>query len=96
VVLRKDMSLNRRLYAWIMGPDQKLDIFHREVLVKAMKKMFYTESTDMAEIAKPYKVLLSLLDKTEVGNPLLERLIVDILMSWKQKDYQTAVNRHEV
>jgi hypothetical protein len=25
VVLRKDMSLNRRLYAWLLGPDEHLE-----------------------------------------------------------------------
>ncbi len=95
VVLRKDMSLNRRLYAWILGPNQKISVHNREVLVRALKRMFYTDTTDMTEIAKPYKVLLSLLDKSEIGSPILERVLVDILQAWKKKEDQ-GISRREV
>lgn len=44
VVLRKDMSLNRRLYAWLLGPDdnpeQQIKYFHdygKAAMVSAFK-----------------------------------------------------------
>lgn len=44
VVLRKDMSLNRRLYAWLLGPDehleQQIEHFHeygKSAIVSALR-----------------------------------------------------------
>uniref|UniRef100_A0A4W3IME8 DOP1 leucine zipper like protein A n=1 Tax=Callorhinchus milii TaxID=7868 RepID=A0A4W3IME8_CALMI len=55
VVLRRDMSLNRRLYAWLLG---KL-----HVLRKGPREEESTPSHDL----KPFRILISLLDKPELG-----------------------------
>ncbi|CAI2173784.1 1528_t:CDS:10 [Funneliformis geosporum] len=90
VVLRKDMSLNRRLYAWLLGPDenpeQQMEHFHeygKNALVSALRFMFFLDTSDLATAQRPYKILISLMDKEEIGQPIVQDLFVDILLSFK-------------
>ncbi|CAG8542048.1 7991_t:CDS:10 [Funneliformis mosseae] len=90
VVLRKDMSLNRRLYAWLLGPDenpeQQIEHFHqygKSALVSALRNMFFLDTSDLATAQRPYKILISLMDKEEIGQPIVQDLLVDILWSFK-------------
>ncbi|TPX67373.1 hypothetical protein SpCBS45565_g03814 [Spizellomyces sp. 'palustris'] len=87
VVLRKDMSLNRRLYAWLLGSaDSKILADECKFpLTSALRAMFYTPSADFLEISKPYKIMISLMDKTEIGQPLLRDLFPIIFHSLKQQ-----------
>ena len=128
VVLRRDMSLNRRLYAWVLGNDkfhtsssekfsrrrslssdagdvlearhplrrqstfddslelekQKaiyFDKYGKKVLCSALKREFYTYHRDKSDNSKVYKVLISLLDKPEVGQPCVSELLPFIFHS---------------
>ncbi|RKO87523.1 Dopey, N-terminal-domain-containing protein, partial [Blyttiomyces helicus] len=86
VVLRKDMSLNRRLYAWLLGAaDVKaLPPTYKAVLVASMRE-WKAHAIDLSETTKPYKVMISLLDKAEIGQPVLDEIFVDIIWSLKGK-----------
>ncbi|TPX60422.1 hypothetical protein PhCBS80983_g01815 [Powellomyces hirtus] len=86
VVLRKDMSLNRRLYAWLLDSSEgtKLSDKTRQDLALALKSIFYITDDDANQLAKPYKILISLLDKSEVGQPLLQDTLVDIVWSLRE------------
>lgn len=128
VVLRRDMSLNRRLYAWLIGTDcngvainitavtaalpavtsaakatdlerqdststnfeTDMDYFNtysKDLLVQAVRSSL-RETGDGEAVSggldgrivnlRPFKVLMSLLDKPEVGSAILEDIILEI------------------
>ncbi|KAJ3396413.1 hypothetical protein HDU92_003035 [Lobulomyces angularis] len=82
VVLRKDMSLNRRLYSWLGSiGESNIGEETKSLLLSAAKNLFATESSEIQELIKPYKVLISLLDKAEIGQLLLDNIFLDILTS---------------
>ncbi|XP_046795021.1 protein dopey-1 isoform X6 [Gallus gallus] len=94
VVLRRDMSLNRRLYAWLLGPRSTrhsnpeehatyyFNTFSKEMLVQAMTGILQVnghgeESTLMQDL-KPFRILISLLDKPELGPAILEDVLIEV------------------
>ncbi|XP_054135155.1 protein dopey-1 isoform X5 [Melozone crissalis] len=94
VVLRRDMSLNRRLYAWLLGPRSTrhsnpeehatyyFNTFSKEMLVQAMVGILQVngqgeESTLMQDL-KPFRILISLLDKPELGPAILEDVLIEV------------------
>ncbi|NXM72454.1 DOP1 protein, partial [Serilophus lunatus] len=103
VVLRRDMSLNRRLYAWLLGFDNNgalvgprstrhsnpeehatyyFNTFSKEMLVQAMVGILQLngqgeESTLMQDL-KPFRILISLLDKPELGPVILEDVLIEV------------------
>nr|XP_025036929.1 protein dopey-1 isoform X2 [Pelodiscus sinensis] len=94
VVLRRDMSLNRRLYAWLLGPRSTrhsnpeehatyyFNTFSKEMLVQAMVGILQVnghgeESTLMQDL-KPFRILISLLDKPELGPVILEDVLIEV------------------
>ncbi|KAG5220330.1 Dopey, N-terminal-domain-containing protein [Salix suchowensis] len=89
VVLRRDLSLNRRLYTWLLGPDDKSD--HQteylkkhalELLKDTLKEEMFAPSADYLE-SRPFKIFISLLDKWEVGAALTEVLVYDAFRAVK-------------
>ncbi|KAJ3334101.1 hypothetical protein HDU76_010223 [Blyttiomyces sp. JEL0837] len=95
VVLRKDMSLNRRLYTWLMGGSGKLNATSRPIVSATLKDMFWLDSNELAEIGKPYRVMISLLDKAEIGSVILEDIFIDVLGSLQDK-YLRSANQQEI
>ncbi|XP_008120029.2 protein dopey-1 isoform X1 [Anolis carolinensis] len=103
VVLRRDMSLNRRLYAWLLGFDNNgaiigprstrhsnpeehatyyFNTFSKDMLVQAMVGILQInvraeESTLMQDL-KPFRILISLLDKPELGPVILEDVLIEV------------------
>ncbi|SPO39006.1 related to DOP1 - strong similarity to developmental regulatory gene, dopey (dopA) [Pseudozyma flocculosa] len=89
VVLRRDLSLNRRLYSWLLGADDAFETqmaylrSHGLGLVRQALKEDFERDTDSdlqpdaAERQRPYKIFVSLLDKWEIGQPLTEVLVLD-------------------
>ncbi|KAI9098669.1 Dopey, N-terminal-domain-containing protein [Phlyctochytrium arcticum] len=102
VVLRKDMSLNRRLYSWLLpksdeAPEDPESIRKEELdpeilrsMAASFQAMLFTSSTAIDEICKPYKVLTSIMDKPEIANPLLCMIFPSILQSLCQRQDETA------
>lgn len=103
VVLRRDMSLNRRLYAWLLGFDNNGAIigprstrhsnpeehatyyfttFSKELLVQAMVGILHMngfgEETTLTQDLKPFRILISLLDKPELGPVILEDILIEV------------------
>ncbi|GAB1300448.1 Protein dopey-2 [Apodemus speciosus] len=93
-LLRRDMSLNRRLYAWLLGSDIKgntivpkseisnsyedqcsyfFDKYSKDLLVEALAEILHQKflDADLEErhhaYLKPFRILVSLLDKPEIG-----------------------------
>ncbi|KAI9138353.1 Dopey, N-terminal-domain-containing protein [Paraphysoderma sedebokerense] len=96
VVLRRDMSLIRRIYAWLLGPSDDstpyFNKFARPYLASALKSVLYAKHLQssliprdqlLSELQKPYKILISLLDKTEIGIPLVDDVLIDVFLSLK-------------
>ncbi|KAJ3872338.1 Dopey, N-terminal-domain-containing protein, partial [Lentinula edodes] len=83
VVLRRDLSLNRRLYSWLLGPGEKsekqieyLKDNALELLRSTLKEDMLSPSGEYSE-SRPFKIFISLLDKWEIGAALSEVLIYD-------------------
>jgi hypothetical protein len=85
VVLRRDLSLNRRLYTWLLGPDEKSDnqtVYLRQhalrLLNTTLKDEMFAPSGEYSE-SRPFKIFISLLDKWEIGSALTDVLVLDAL-----------------
>uniref|UniRef100_A0A8C9VXY2 DOP1 leucine zipper like protein A n=1 Tax=Scleropages formosus TaxID=113540 RepID=A0A8C9VXY2_SCLFO len=105
VVLRRDMSLNRRLYAWVLGFDNNgvitgprntrlsspeehatdyFNTFSKDMLVQAMvgilqgKARGGEEESVLMHDLKPFRILISLLDKPELGPAILEDVLIEV------------------
>ncbi len=87
VVLRKDMSLNRRLYTWLLGDGEKVDseAYFRQHsianLTAALQDMLDASVGEAADYMRPYKVMISLLDRAEIGGPVVDHFFYGALKS---------------
>ncbi|VDI65588.1 Hypothetical predicted protein [Mytilus galloprovincialis] len=114
VLLRRDMSLNRRLYTWFLGnsgtgqvvmateiakKQQRSDsisttsetdvsyfhLYSKDLLVQALKSKLANVDSDTSfltgkiSIFKPFRILMSLLDKPEIGPVILENVLLSVL-----------------
>ncbi|KAF8684488.1 Dopey, N-terminal [Rhizoctonia solani] len=82
VVLRRDLSLSRRLFAWLLGSSEQpatqvtyLKANGLGLLVSTLKDDMY--GLDDTGDTRPFKIFVSLLDRWEIGGPLTELLIID-------------------
>ncbi|PJF17395.1 hypothetical protein PSACC_02841 [Paramicrosporidium saccamoebae] len=91
---RRDMSLNRRVYSWIIGSSSSEGNLESiapkctEMLVVALKSMIYEADLQSSDsLTRPYKVLLFLNDKAHIMKALFEHVVVDLigaLESWSR------------
>lgn len=83
VVLRKDLSLSRRLYSWLLGTaessEEQIKYLrqHGLELLRNTLRVEMSASSSGVPDPRPYKIFISLLDKWEIGLPLTEVLIID-------------------
>ena len=88
-ILRRDMSLNRRIYSWLLGEvqnsnnkeNESMDVSYFEkysklILIKSLK-IALKNSISTADLS-PYKILLSLLDKVEIA-PIINFILIDVI-----------------
>jgi hypothetical protein len=97
-VLRKDMSLNRRLWVWLLGPEpspdssahySRADYFARfalEPLVNGLLTSINSDVVDPVERVRPYRVCVSILDRWEIGASVVPRVLVPIIKSVQRYD----------
>lgn len=108
-ILRRDMSLNRRVYSWLLGSEVNsnrnvliegdiiestslnsdmslsnksnqtsyFEQYSKNILIKALK-VALKSSIPTADL-RPYKILLSLLDKIEIGPVVLDFILIDVI-----------------
>lgn len=108
-ILRRDMSLNRRLYSWLLGseilknsptyeaepplppstaadeadkahpPQSYFEKHSRHVVIQAIitTLKFSLECTPVD--LKPYRIMVSLLDKADIGSAVLDYVLCDII-----------------
>ncbi|KAE8270920.1 hypothetical protein A4X09_0g1426 [Tilletia walkeri] len=83
VVLRRDLSLNRRLYTWLLGPEEGGDqvaYLHKnslDLVRLSLREDFYAPISPGQDRQRPYRIFISLLDKYEIGHALTEVLVLD-------------------
>ncbi|KAG0638060.1 Dopey, N-terminal-domain-containing protein [Tuber brumale] len=102
VVLRRDMSLNRRLWAWYLGPEgqerRENDYFGKcglNALIGGLEKMLdQPMGASSVERAKPYRICLSLMDRWEVGSLVVPKLFLPVIESVRQ--YEKSAPSKEV
>ncbi|KAF5380337.1 hypothetical protein D9757_007927 [Collybiopsis confluens] len=92
VVLRRDLSLNRRLYSWLLGPTlteksgEKQIAYLKEhaleLLTSTLKEDMCSPLGEYPE-SRPFKIFISLLDKWEIGAALSEVLVYDAFSAVK-------------
>ncbi|EDW08811.2 protein dopey-1 homolog [Drosophila mojavensis] len=103
-ILRRDMSLNRRLFSWLLASEitknsptydtlsldsaapadgQKEEpyfITHsRHILISALVNTLRLSLECQPMDLKPYRIMLSLLDKAEIGSAVLDFVLHDII-----------------
>ncbi|BGP38275.1 hypothetical protein JCM10449v2_002204 [Rhodotorula kratochvilovae] len=86
VVLRRDLSLSRRLYTWLLGPSDSSAsqlAFLRTHGLDLLARALSAEMRDGG--ARGFKVFISLLDKWEIGALLTERCVVDAATALRGK-----------
>ncbi|CAE6407081.1 unnamed protein product [Rhizoctonia solani] len=88
VVMRRDLSLSRRLFAWLLGGSEQpatqvtyLKANGLGLLVSTLKDDMY--GLDDTGDTRPFKIFVSLLDRWEIGGPLTELLVVDAFRALK-------------
>ncbi|KAM9388609.1 protein DOP1B [Phaethornis superciliosus] len=105
-LLRRDMSLNRRLYAWLLGSDIKGGTFapdstasedhaiyffgkySKDLLVESLIEILHQElrESDTEEqhqaYLKPFRILISLLDKPEIGPQVVGDLFLEVIRAF--------------
>ena len=83
VVLKRDLSLNRRLYSWLLGPEEETqDDFLVKYSLDVVRRALLNDIDRGAQ--EPYRVFISLLDKWEIGQPLSNVIILDIMRSLQE------------
>ena len=90
VTLRKDMSLSRRLYTFLMTDDESADnrfaYFSKNGIApvkKCILNMCRTRTADPVVLTRPYKILMALLDKQNLGIPVVEDIFFDLILALK-------------
>ncbi|XP_012586331.1 PREDICTED: protein dopey-2 [Condylura cristata] len=108
-LLRRDMSLNRRLYAWLLGSDIKgntvvpeseiadsyedqsvyfFEKYSKDLLVESLAELLHQEVPQadgderLHAYLRPFRILVSLLDKPEIGPQVVEILFLEILRAF--------------
>lgn len=102
VVLKRDMSLNRRLYSWLLGPKNEIEYFEnitKPLVVEAVLRLIeasHKEETTEAQKdirTKLLRLLLYLLDRPDVGRPLVLQLLSPLLLDLVSSRKATGVEQ---
>jgi hypothetical protein len=124
VVLRRDMSLNRRLWSWFLGSgssqNKKLDIasslqaldqeterdlvarpespsyfevYVATPLIQSLDHMVMQNSQVPSDNARPFRVALSLMDRWEIGGPVINVIFLPLLR--RLQSYQQSAASEE-
>ncbi|EPQ60111.1 hypothetical protein GLOTRDRAFT_101965 [Gloeophyllum trabeum ATCC 11539] len=87
VVLRRDLSLNRRFFTWVLSSaeqsPQMIEFFKKhslDLLKSTLLEEMRPPLPDYAE-SRPFKIFVSLLDKWEIGGPLTEAIVYDAFIA---------------
>ncbi|OLL25389.1 Protein dopey [Neolecta irregularis DAH-3] len=77
VVLRRDLSLNRRLWRWFLGPEEEhvdpehFQKFGLQYLLSGLNEILDPELSNTRDLVRPFRICLALLDYWEVGGKVI-------------------------
>ncbi|KYM98153.1 Protein dopey-1 like protein [Cyphomyrmex costatus] len=111
-ILRRDMSLNRRLFAWLLGTEVStsilkkknhiitdtkesvtyFDMYSKEMLVEAIKYLLKEVCEENSQDLKPYRILVSLLDKVDIGPIILDDILFEVFRTFYNACKQSTSN----
>lgn len=96
-VLRRDMSLNRRLWNWLLGPDPEMIAGARSrwsyfaeyalsPLCAGLLEMLDSiePGISVSQATKPFRIGLSILDRWEVGSQVIPQVLVPSIRTVKR------------
>ncbi|KAK4687443.1 hypothetical protein P7C73_g2673, partial [Tremellales sp. Uapishka_1] len=85
VVLQRELSLSRRIYTWLLGPDdlQHASGMSNEWCTLIVQSDMAAMVTSPIDPLRPFKIFLSLMDKWEVDAALSEKLGIPALRAIK-------------
>lgn len=88
IVLRRDLSLSRRLYTWLLGKSEssQTQIEHFKTHALAIVSRTIREDWSRASNAqaqgqdhqRPFRIFVSLLDRWEIGSVLTQHLVLEL------------------
>mmetsp|Transcript_12924 Transcript_12924/g.51598 ORF Transcript_12924/g.51598 Transcript_12924/m.51598 type:complete len:1773 (-) Transcript_12924:44-5362(-) len=79
LLTRKEVSLNRRLYAWFLGTSPEyFDAYGKTVIVAGIQRLLEQAPVTLTLASRPFKIVISLLDKPEIGESIIESVLVYI------------------
>ena len=111
VVARREMSLNRRLWSWFIGPEVSkshadgvptspdpsgnptseasisnlantyFESYGLDPLTESVRKMISSKSTASSTRARPFRICLSLMDRSEIGGLVVPRIFIPAMES---------------
>lgn len=88
-VLRRDISLNRRLYVWLLGASdthEAQQAYFCEHALDSVKQALRDAMSRDSDAPRPFKVLVSLMDKQPLAQPLLRAIVLDVFAALQQLD----------
>ncbi|XP_049819768.1 protein dopey-1 homolog isoform X3 [Aethina tumida] len=90
-ILRRDMSLNRRLYSWLLETDpnnpvpseletepQAAESVAYDLLIDSIRNILQKCCTELPLDIKPYRLLTTLFDKPQIGPVILDNILYDV------------------
>jgi Dopey, N-terminal len=122
VVLRRDMSLNRRLWSWFLGPDlvpnpksesgfptsgqadsfdnhnaakysdtqSYFQIYAVKPLIRSLETMIGHDYRVPSKVARPFRIALSLMDRWEIGGPVVDAIFLPLVRSLRSYQQNAA------
>lgn len=97
-VLRRDVSLNRRLWNWLLGPEHEdatlsradyFTTYGSTQLIAGLLDRIDSTTTNLADRIKPYKLCHSIMDRWEIGSNVVPQVLLPIIKSVKRCESDT-------
>lgn len=100
-VLRRDVSLNRRLWNWLLGPEpsednsysntvlSRAEYFNKygaDQLVSGLLELINSTSDSISDLIKPYKLCHSIMDRWEISSAVVPHVLLPIIKSVKNTE----------
>merc|ERR1712000_242688 len=82
LVLRKEIALNRRLYNWFLGNEpNEFEEHGKKVIIAAVQQIFSSPPDTVENATHPFKIMKSLLEKQEIGEAIIENVLISVFYS---------------
>ncbi|XP_049849692.1 uncharacterized protein LOC126319998 [Schistocerca gregaria] len=83
LLIRKDPSLNRRIYGWLLGDREDDESYYvsfaKSQVIEVIKRMIKNSVSDLKTALRSFEIILNLLEKPEVGVHVIPSIFADIM-----------------